>query len=76
MDRPLRFLNLGSGIGVPYAEIDHPVDVATLGQQTCKLAKQLPQTQLCMETEMSITCNCGTYCTTVLDKKFSTEKPL
>lgn len=74
----LEFMNMGSGIGVNYAENDAAVDVATLGEKLMDLMAayetMLPSMKVYIETGRYLVCKAGTYVTTVLDKKVSAGK--
>ncbi len=72
---PLEFLNLGSGIGIPYGAGDTELDLEALGETVETAAKafrrQFPDTELYMETGRYVVCQAGVYCTKVLDRKES-----
>ncbi len=78
LGHPLEFVNLGSGIGIPFAPEDAPVDVARLGQhlsaQIQAFADRLPDARIFIETGRYASGKAGLYVTTVVDKKVSCGK--
>jgi diaminopimelate decarboxylase len=78
MGRPLSFLNMGSGIGIPYAPEDAPLDTALLGCAAAELIRrfssQLPHMKVYIETGRFVVGKSGVYATKVLDKKVSYGK--
>ena len=75
---PLSYVNLGSGIGVPFASTDAAVDLealhgALLGQLDAFRA-DFPATKIFMESGRYTTCISGVYVTKVLDRKVSHGK--
>lgn len=74
----LEFVNMGSGIGIPYAESDKPVDLAFLGGEMTRLIElyrgRLKNTQILVETGRFLVGKAGVYVTHVLDKKVSHGK--
>ncbi len=71
LGRPLDFLNLGSGIGIPYAPDDTPLDTAALGKVTGELRRALPSTRILVEVGRYAVGLAGTFVTKVLDRKVS-----
>lgn len=75
---PLAFINMGSGIGIPYETTDTPVDIPSLGCLTEDMTKsyvqEFPDTQIYIETGRYLVGNNGVYVTKVLDKKVSHGK--
>lgn len=73
-----KFINLGSGIGIPYGEDDTEVDVDLLGRATSQMAEDFhrenPGTRIIIETGRYIVGKAGTYITRVMDKKESLDK--
>ena len=71
----LKFVNLGSGLGIPYGEGDHPLDTKDLGRRTARLAEvfreRLPGARLILETGRYAVGKSGYYVTRVLDRKES-----
>lgn len=74
----LKFVNMGSGIGIPYAEQDAPVDIKSLGASMSALIGQyrakLPKTEILVESGRFIVGKAGVYATHVTDKKVSHGK--
>ncbi len=75
---PLKFMNLGSGMGINFTERMQPFDTPYLGKEARRLMEQfrsaLPQTKIYIETGRYAVGKSGTYCTKVLDKKVSRGK--
>lgn len=75
---PLEFINMGSGIGIPYELTDNKVDIKTLAERTQQLIKSFSQTlkdtQIFIETGRYVVGKSGVYVTKVLDKKKSYGK--
>ena len=70
----LGFVNMGSGIGIPYAESDRPVDLARLGDEMTRLMgvyRSRLSAQILIETGRFLVGKAGVYVTHVLDKKVS-----
>lgn len=74
----LDFINMGSGIGIPYAEQDSPVDVKLLGASMSALIGQyrarLPKAEILVESGRFLVGKAGVYATHVMDKKISHGK--
>lgn len=74
----LRFANFGSGLGIPFAPEEAPLDVAALGQRFQALAQQChaawPDLRLLIETGRYVSGPAGTFVTKVLEKKVSHGK--
>ena len=74
----LAFINLGSGIGIPYGPEDAPLDTKALGQGLANLWRKgrrlFPKATLYLETGRFLTGPSGVYVTKVLDKKVSRGK--
>lgn len=74
----LEFLNMGSGMGVPYSADDAALDVDFLGKyvsgRVAEFKKNNPNTSVIIETGRYIVCKSGIYVTKVLDKKTSFGK--
>ncbi len=73
---PLRFVNFGGGLGLPYsAANDHPLNVARLGTELEKLARahreRLGPVRLFIETGRFLVGEAGGYFTPVVDIKES-----
>lgn len=78
LGNPLEFINMGSGIGIPYEDSDNAVDISELGERTKELVKAFSKTftdtRIYIETGRSVVGKCGVYVTKVLDKKISYGK--
>lgn len=76
--RKLKFINLGSGIGIPYSETDKEFNIEWLGKEMeeriSNFRVQHPKTKIIMELGRYIVGKCGTYVTHVVDKKKSHGK--
>lgn len=74
----LKFVNMGSGIGIPYEEDDKEVDIETLGNSLEKFLKEssekLQKTKFYIETGRYLVGKSGIYVTKVRDKKSSFGK--
>ena len=71
----LHFVNMGSGIGLPYAQDDKALDTETLGKVTKELISNFklkaPDIKVFIESGRYVVGKCGVYVTKVLDKKTS-----
>lgn len=71
----LKFINLGSGLGIPYSSKDEEIDTNELGRQTVELLDQFKEklagVKIYIETGRYAVCKCGVYATKVLDIKTS-----
>ncbi len=74
----LEFVNLGAGIGIPYAKNDEPVELTALGtateQEIARFRRRFPNVRFFLESGRFIVGGAGTYVTTVLDRKTSGGK--
>ncbi len=74
----LAFVNMGSGIGIPYSNIDKPLNTKYLGQKMAMLmeefGKKLSGTKVILETGRYAVGKSGVYVTKVLDRKESMGK--
>ncbi|MDM8535051.1 diaminopimelate decarboxylase, partial [Clostridiaceae bacterium HSG29] len=74
----LTFINLGSGIGIPFASDDKEVDTEYLGKKTVNMINdfklKFPNINIYIETGRYVVGKSGIYVTTVLDKKISYGK--
>ena len=73
---PVRYLNLGGGFGIPYAERDQPLDLPVLGENLAELLAgsirpRLPQARVVIELGRYLVGESGVYVTRVLDRKVS-----
>ena len=71
----LKFINMGSGLGIPYGKTEKPLDLVKLGASAAEEFKQFkhkfPNTELLIETGRFVVGDSGSYVTRVLDKKIS-----
>lgn len=78
LGRQLHFVNMGSGIGIPYAATDSAVDLKKLGAHMNKLCKEyaaeLPEARIFIETGRFVSGRAGVYVTHVNDVKTSLVK--
>ena len=78
LGRQLHFVNMGSGIGIPYAATDSAVDLKKLGAHMNKLCKEyaaeLPEARIFIETGRFVSGRAGVYVTHVNDVKTSLGK--
>ena len=78
LGRPLAFVNLGYGIGIPYNLSEKPLDLDALAKglapQEEAFAKAMPQTKVLIETGRYAVGQAGVYLTRVLDRKESHGK--
>ncbi len=78
LGKPLEFINMGSGIGIPYEDSDNAVDISELAERTKELVKSFshifPDTRIYIETGRYVVGKSGVYVTKVLDKKISHGK--
>ena len=74
----LKFVNLGSGMGIPFCETDKPFDTMALGAETQRLMaefqEKLPETRFYIETGRYAVGTAGTYVAKVVDKKVTHGK--
>lgn len=74
----LDYLNMGSGIGIPYSEDESELDVAALGKYAIKqladFKERYPDTKIMIETGRYAVGKSGIYVTKVLDRKVSHGK--
>ena len=74
----LKFVNLGSGIGIPYAREDCEVNVEALGKNLSKMVEDfkssMPLVSVFVETGRYCVGKSGLYAAKVLDKKVSFGK--
>lgn len=74
----LKFVNLGSGIGIPFSLEDKPVDVESLGKELNSLCKEFKEeikdVQIYIETGRYLCGLSGVYVTKVMDTKVSRGK--
>lgn len=74
----LSYVNLGSGIGVPYAPEDSPLDLEALGRETCAAIRAFrrkhPKVRFYLESGRFLVGPCGVYAAVVCDRKVSHGK--
>ena len=69
----LEYINLGSGIGVPYAECDNELDIEALSAALSAI-RGSRNTRIIIEVGRYAVCKCGCYVTRVMDRKVSRGK--
>ena len=77
--QPIRYLNLGGGLGIPYFEKDEPLDLPAIGHNLEGLLADairpaLPDARVVIELGRYIVGECGVYVTRVVDRKESRGK--
>lgn len=74
----LEFVNMGSGMGVPYAADDRKLDIKALGKTVeealASFRARYPDTKILLETGRYAVCKSGFYITKVIDRKESYGK--
>ena len=73
---PIRYLNLGGGLGIPYFDKDEPLDLSAISDNLAKLLSEsiqpnFPGARVVMELGRYIVGECGIYVTRVIDRKKS-----
>ncbi|HYW75873.1 MAG TPA: pyridoxal-dependent decarboxylase, exosortase A system-associated [Gammaproteobacteria bacterium] len=72
---PIRILNIGGGLGIPYFPGDRRLNVAPIGEHLHTMAERLgtvmPQVQLVLELGRYLVGEAGIYVCRVLDRKIS-----
>lgn len=80
LDRPLRSIDFGGGLGVPYFANEHPLDMALLKLGLADLLSEIDSdplfegTRFIIEPGRYLTAEAGVYLTRVLDLKVSRGK--
>jgi diaminopimelate decarboxylase len=73
--RPVRFLNLGGGFGIPYFPGERRLDLQPIGDNLASLveraARDLPQASLVIELGRYLVGEAGVYVARVVDRKIS-----
>jgi len=73
--RPVRFLNLGGGFGIPYFPGEQRLDLAPIGDNLAQLAQQaqveLPEAALVIELGRYLVGEAGVYVARIVDRKTS-----
>lgn len=74
----LDYINMGSGMGIPYTAADKPLDLdalsAAVKEEVAKYQRKHPRARVLIEVGRYVTCESGVYVTTVLDRKVSHGK--
>ncbi len=72
---PVRWLNIGGGLGIPYFPGEQPLDLAPIAANLADLAQaaatELPGAEIVMELGRYLTAEAGIYVCEVVDKKVS-----
>jgi diaminopimelate decarboxylase len=73
---PVRYLNLGGGFGIPYADRDRSLDLGAIGANLTglldsALRPRLPGARVVLELGRYVVGECGVYVTRVVDRKES-----
>jgi diaminopimelate decarboxylase len=75
---PVRSLNLGGGLGIPYFPGEQPLDLAPIGANLAMLvdraAKEMPHAHIVIELGRYLVGEAGVYVTRVVDRKVSRGK--
>ena len=75
---PLKYVNMGSGMGIQYSKANTPLNVPELAEavknKLIEFQKAYPDTLLIIETGRYVVGESGMYVTTVLDRKVSQGK--
>lgn len=78
IDDKLKFINMGSGLGIPYSLKELPLDTQMLGRKITELATkfhhELGGTRIILETGRFLVGESGYYVTHVIDRKESMGK--
>lgn len=74
--KPVRYVNLGGGFGIPYFDKDSPLDLAAVGEHLSRLFDQtlapaLPEARVSIELGRYLVGEAGVYVTRVVDRKVS-----
>jgi diaminopimelate decarboxylase len=73
---PVRYLNLGGGLGIPYTEKDQPLDLDLVAANLQELVdgplrERMPEASPVIELGRYLVGECGVYVTRIIDKKVS-----
>ncbi len=76
LPRPLRYLNLGGGFGIPYTERDTRLDLGAVAENLARLvdgpiAERFGEASPVIELGRFLVGECGVYVTRVVDRKVS-----
>ena len=74
--QPVRYVNLGGGLGIPYFERDQPVDLRAIGDNLSavlseRLRPALPDARVVLELGRYLVGEAGVYVTRIVDRKES-----
>ena len=73
--RPVRFLNLGGGFGIPYFPGEQRLDLAPIGANLAALVErartEMPEAQIVIELGRYLVGEAGVYVTRIVDRKVS-----
>lgn len=77
--RPIRYLNIGGGFGIPYFAQDKPLDLGPVAANLMHLVEdilstRLPTARVTLELGRYLVGECGVYVTRILDRKVSRGK--
>lgn len=77
--KPVTYVNLGGGFGIPYFDKDEPLDLAAVGSHLAtlladRLASSLPDARVGIELGRYLVGEAGVYVTQVVDRKVSRGK--
>jgi len=72
---PVRLLNLGGGLGVPYFPADHPLEPGEVGANLARLLAERPpalaETEMVLELGRYLVAEAGVYLARIVDRKRS-----
>jgi diaminopimelate decarboxylase len=72
---PVKVVNIGGGFGIPYFPGEHPLELATVGDNLGQLAQrqssELPEAELVVELGRFLVGEAGVYVCRVVDRKIS-----
>jgi diaminopimelate decarboxylase len=76
LPEPVRYLNVGGGLGIPYADRDRPLDPAEVGEPLARLVQERvrprqPDARVVLELGRYLVGEAGVYVTRVVDRKVS-----
>jgi diaminopimelate decarboxylase len=79
---PLRVVDAGGGLGIPYAEAERPLDLALLGVRMAEMGaawemdEALPETKVLLEPGRFLVGPAGAYVARIVDVKGSAQSPV
>lgn len=76
LPEPVRYLNVGGGLGIPYADRDRPLDPVAVGEPLARLVQERvrprqPDARVVLELGRYLVGEAGVYVTRVVDRKVS-----